>query len=403
MRGHVFVVDRFSWPVHRSRLFCGVKNPMNINSRLSLYADLLCVREGDLVFFYQRRINEPRWERGFRGVFRAINPPGAIRPPFFDDENLSWENNEVLGKCPYCGNPYSEKQGRCPICEEQLDPTKHILPNRVLIRPDEEHGYFEKPVDDNTAYINHTNHGMLWTMLFRKIFGPGRERSVTPILPEEVEKLIRLLRRVNNYETSTFPTNPYSPSTLHRISINLCDFKEGNRVRYENALMAWMTENIDKDYPVLRDIVGPLDELEYFGNNVLYGIGGEKVDLLLLHKRNGVRYRATVIELKRDKIGRRAIDQIEDYSYWIAQLSTANLTPPPERFELQPVLIGHGITSEVPTLIERIQERVITIPYQPPCKVRVHRPIVVIYSIIDCEINFEIKEDLSKGSLLAYL
>ena len=108
MRGHVFVVDRYSWPVHRSRLFCGIKNPVNINSKLSLYADLLCVREGDLVFFYQRRVNEPRWERGFRGVFKVTSLP------FFDDEDLSWEANEVLGKCPYCGGSYSEKEGKCP-------------------------------------------------------------------------------------------------------------------------------------------------------------------------------------------------------------------------------------------------------------------------------------------------
>jgi len=396
MRGHVFVVDRYSWPVHRSRLFCGVKNPMNINSRLSLYADLLCVRKGDLVFFYQRRINEPRLERGFRGVFRVISPP------FFHDEDLSWEGNVVLGKCPYCSSPYSEKQGKCsnPKCKKELDPTRHILPNRILIRPDEEHGYFEKPVDDNTAYINRTNHGMLWTMLFRKIFGPGRERSVTPILPEEVEKLIRLLRKVNENRTSIFPSDPYKPRTFHRITINLCDFSDGSIVKYENALMAWMTENIDKGYPVLKDIVGPLDELEYFGNNVLYGIGGEKVDLLLLHKRNGVRYKATVMELKKNKISRKAIDQIKDYSYWIAQLSTANLMPPPEEFAIQPILVGHEISSDASLLIERIQEHIITIPYQPPCKVRIYKPIVVTYSIVDCEIEFDIKEGLSKGSLL---
>jgi len=387
MRGHVFVVDRYSFPVHRSRLFCGVKNPININSRLSLYADLLCVREGDLIFFYQRRINEPRRERGFRGVFRAMSYP------FFDDEDLFWEDNAVLGKCPYCNASYSEKDGKCPICKKELDPKKHILPNRVQTRIAQEYGYFEKPVDDNTAYINHTNHGMLWTMLFRKVFGPGRERSVTPILPEEVEKLIRLLKRVNSDETSSFPSNPYEPRKAIPITINLCELSEGSRIKYENALMAWMMANIDKDYPVLRDIVGPVEELEYFGNNVLYGIGGEKVDLLLLHKKDGIRYKATVIELKKDKIDRRAIEQIEDYSYWIAQLSTAYLTTPPENFELQPVLIGHDLASEVPMLLKKLRERVMHMPYRPPVNIRVRKPIVMTYSIKDCTITFEIKSN----------
>lgn len=397
MRGHVFVVDRYSFPVHLARLFCGVKNPININSRLSLYADLLCIREGDLIFFYQRRIDESRRERGFRGVFKAISYP------FFDDEDLFWEDNAVLGKCPYCDAPYSEKDGKCPKCKKELDPTRHILPNRVLITVAQEYGYFEKPVDDNTAYINHTNHGMLWTMLFRKVFGPGRERSVTPILPEEVEKLIRLLKRVNDSKTSSFASNPYNPRKAIPVTIDLCELSEGPRVKYESALMAWMTANIDKEYPVLRDIVGPVEELEYFGNNVLYGIGGEKVDLLLLHKRNEMRYKATVIELKKNKIDKNAVEQIEDYSYWIAQLSTAYLIPPPENFEIQPVLIGYELASGISEILEKIHERTIRMPYKPPINVRVYRPIIVTYFIKDGVITFEIRENLSKDTSLDYL
>lgn len=392
MGAHVFVVDRFSFPVHRSRGFCGVKNPMNQNSRLSLYADLLCIRKGDLVFFYQRRIDEPRRERGFRGIYVAESEP------FFDKEDLEWEGNMVLGKCPSCKESYSEKttddeERKCPICKASLRPSDHILPNRVLIRPLE---YFERPVDDNTAYINHTNHGMLWTMLFRKVYGPGRERSVAPLLPEEAEKLTRLLKRINEGKTSSFPSNPYSPSSASPIKVELPDY---GRLRYENTLMAWMTANIDREYPVLRDVVGPVKELEYFGNNVLYGIGGEKVDLLLLHKRD-VRYKATVIELKKDSIDRGAIEQITDYSYWVSQLSTANVTPVPTSFELQPVVIGYDVAPDIPSVVERIKKEEITIPYEKPCRVRIYKPILITYRVEDRQMKFEIQEKLSRGSSL---
>lgn len=353
---------------------------MNESSRLSLYADLGCLRKGDRVFFYQRRVDEPREERGFRGIYEVVSEP------FFDDAPITWQNYTVLGKCD-CGCPYSGKaeegERKCPWCKRLTDPERHILPNRVLIRPTE---YYELPVDDNTAYINHTNHGMLWTMLFRKVFGPGRERSVTPILPEESEKLIRLLRRINDNKTSSFDLEPYPSPPKNYITI---DLGEGPRVPYESTLVAWMTRNVDKDYPVLKDIIGPKEELEFFGNHVLYGIGGEKVDFLALHKKK-YRYKATVMELKKDAIDQRAIKQISDYSYWIAQLATANLPYPTESFIIQPVLIGYRVARKVINEIKQMKVGKFKIPYQEPCEVTIHKPILMTYKVSDGSINFEI-------------
>ena len=74
---HVFVVDATTFPVHRDRLFCGVKNPANDNTRYGLYADMFAIRPGDTVFFYQSRIDEYRSDRGFRG-----NLPSGFRTFF---------------------------------------------------------------------------------------------------------------------------------------------------------------------------------------------------------------------------------------------------------------------------------------------------------------------------------
>ena len=64
---HVFVVDSDSYPVHRDRLFCGIKNPNKItkikktgkkrpnSSYYGLIADLVALRKDDYVLFYQMR------------------------------------------------------------------------------------------------------------------------------------------------------------------------------------------------------------------------------------------------------------------------------------------------------------------------------------------------------------
>jgi hypothetical protein len=394
LRGHVFVVDKFSWPVHRSRLFCGVKNPLDEDSRFSLFADLKALRLGDLVIFYHRRIDEPPEERGFRGIFKIISEP------FFDRTDLEWkENNKkftVLGKCPYCKASFSEKEGKCPKCKKLLPtingiPSHHILPNRILIEPLE---YYETPVDDNTAYIDVTDEGILRTMLFRKIWGPGRERSISHLLPEELEKLIRLLKKVNNEKTGKFEKEFYPKTEKEPIEIKLGD---GPMVKYESVLEAWMMENIDKDYETLREVIGSSKEIEYFGNNVLYGIGGEKSDILVTHMdENGVRFKATVIELKKEKITESAIDQVEKYAYWVGQLVTANyiLSHEMHTLTLQPVVIGHEMSQKGKAhVIKFLKEREIKISY-PANKIitiKIEPIKILFYEVREGKINFELK------------
>ena len=153
-----------------------------------------------------------------------------------------------------------------------------------------------------------------------------------------------------------------------------------------------MMENVDKDIPVLRDIIGPKEELEYFGNNVLYGIGGEKVDMLCLHKKDGIRYRATAIELKKDSIDSGAVEQIDRYSYWVSQLATANATPRVYSLLLQPVLIGFDVRSDVIRLVERKKQRQISIPYLwGECKVTLEPPVLLKYKVDSGKIEFEQK------------
>jgi hypothetical protein len=379
-RAHVFVVDRFSFPVHSHRLFCGVKNPRReggFSGKWGLISTLKCTRVGDLVFFYQRRIDEPPEQRGFRGIYEIASEP------FFSTEDLEWSSYKVLGRCPYCSCTHPEdEEWKCSCCNRNLSIGEHILPYRVLIKPV---SYFEKSVDDNTAYVDVTDPGTLRTMLFRKVYGPGRERSVTPILPEEANKLIRLLKRVNKGE-GQLDAQPYRPRERREIRI---DLGPGPKVNYEHALQAWFMENIDKDVPVLKDVVGPKDELEWFGNEVLYGIGGEKVDVLTLHKRDGVRFKATVFELKADNVERQDVSQVERYSYWVAQLVTADAEPRVKSLELQPVLVGFSFGKEVRYIMSRVKPSEVRIPYSwGECKVTILPPIGLTYRATHEKVEF---------------
>ena len=111
----------------------------------------------------------------------------------------------------------------------------------------------------------------------------------------------------------------------------------------EYGLETWMLENIDKNIDVLGGIVGELGELEFFGNNVQYGVGGENADILLLHKKEGKRFKATVFELKKDEVGESTVNEVlnpkqQNYARWIGQLVSANCNPEITKLTIQQVI-----------------------------------------------------------------
>ncbi len=421
---HVFVVDSNTYPVHTGKGFCGVKNPKG-GGRVGLLSDVKTYRKGDFVIFYQMRVGESPLNRGFRDVFKIISDP------FYDDSEVEFEGNKVLGKCPVCGYPYSEEIKKesgnyiqkCsnPENQHELPREQHILPYRVLIEPVMR---FDKPVDDNTAYVDAEDYGELPTLRWRKVTGAGRARSAQRILPEEAEKLIRLMNKINNnIQTKNARTTNYIPisSTTNKLIPEtlkikrdtsggiLFSVKRDGSFSGEYGLETWMLENIDKEVPVLKEIVGKLDELEFFGNNVQYGVGGENADILLLHKKNGKRFKVTVIELKKDGVNLDTVDQVlsptkQNYARWIGQLVTANCNPSIEKLEIQPVMVGFGVTDDAVERVKDIEKSFktfseeITIDYKyrnrKNVKVKVLKPILLSYKVENDKVNF-VKKDYS--------
>ncbi len=365
---HVFVVDADSYPVHRDRLFCGVKNPNKKQKRKTgiipntshygLLADLITLRKGDYILFYQMRKDEAKFDRGFRGIFKVKSAP------FFSEESvegletsegkLGSKDKKVLGKCPYCNTNFSERANAktgekyCRKCKKELE--FHILPNRVLIEPIK---LFEEPIDDNTAYIDRNyinddireNLPILWTMLFRKTSGAGRARSITHILPEEYAKLKKIFEE-NCKVAEEVNLEPYEPGEKKEIEIPL-ETDEKGELRIEAFLEAWLMSKIGKEeIKGLSEVIGDGRDIEYFGNNVLYGIGGEKVDILIIHNNGEERIKASVIELKKGRLTKKDVDQIKDYTKWMSQLVFGDDSGE-SKLKIQPILIGLEATNSV--------------------------------------------------------
>ncbi len=400
---HVFVVDIDSYPIHRDRLFCGIKNPPKFNKKgryntsyFGLYADVLSVRKGDVVFFYQMRKEEEKLSRGFRGIFRVVSEP------FFDDSDIEGTEGSVgeegsygksvFGKCPYCQTSISDKtenkkiqiktkKGKirtknirvyvCQVCKKEIQ--SHILPIRVLIEPID---YFDVPVDDNTAYIDRNfirKKGMLWTMLFRKVYGAGRERSITHILPEESEKLKFLFSRLTTKNLQTKKEYPLSKN-IHPLEIEL-KTDESGELLVEGMLEAWIMKNMGNNIIGLSEILGNPKNFEYFGNNVLYGIGGEKVDILIIHDSDKTRTKATVIELKKGEITKKDVQQIKEYTKWMAQLVFGKDSKKAKQ-AIQLILIGHGVPEKIIELADKSIKDT-------------QKPIILRYKVEKKNITFE--------------
>lgn len=363
-KAHLFVVDDDTMPVHIQKGFCGIKKVNQRNSAGNLnvaffgqMADVMNIRVGDLVYFYMQTKDkrkffklqdEPNYdvlEQGYYGVFKVTGSP------FISEDEVQGiyplENYFIFGSTS--NSQYSKFQiaGTTGIIKPP------ILYIRIPIEPIEHYEDLEnKFVDDNQAYIDKTDEGMLSTLLFKKIKRIGEERSITPILPEESSKVARLLFK---QKRKKFPLNIDAD---HFVKNNdpkkevklILSSRDGNALDLEAMLEAFILQRLNNSIPTrgaLEEVIGDRDEIEFCGNQIQYGISGNKVDILLLHKKElggstAYRYKATVIELKKDQIRTEDIVQIIDYQKWMAQLTTFNNLK-----AIQPVLIGKKPSSRM--------------------------------------------------------
>ncbi|MEO0192960.1 MAG: hypothetical protein ABIM46_09290, partial [candidate division WOR-3 bacterium] len=160
-------------------------------------------------------------------------------------------------------------------------------------------------------------------------------------------------------------------------------YKDDGSLRFETILEFWLINELASAHENLTEILGLQEgeEIEWFANQILFGIGGEKSDVLVLIKNSdGLRHRAVLIELKRDKVKRDTFDQMRGYAYWIAQLVSANLRDRvASPFTITPIAIGESAALDLSGVT--LNGESLEIPYDTPLKVKVQSPAVWKYEV----------------------
>lgn len=286
MRAHVFITDERTFPVVRDNSFYGVgvkgipdslgglisenlKNPRK--PYLAMLADILGTRIGDIAFLYER-------QKGFHGIFRVSSEP------FFDPTPIG---------C--VGENWSLR-----VEMECLN-------------------YFAEPVPEDYLFSTKEYEAKFWGWFYRKIQGA---RGVNTINPEAAEALIELLVKINgNAINRPAQIKPYPSKNKTKIALPL---DQDGKAYLEDILRAWLIKNIDNpNRSDLREVFGPVEDLEWFANNIPYHITRKNIDILCYHKNMKytglpLRYKFSVVELKRDTASDGSVSQLIEYCKWVA-------------------------------------------------------------------------------------
>ncbi len=312
MRAHVFITDERTFPTVRDNSFWGVgvkgipnslealieenlKNPRK--PYFAMLGDIWGTRVGDIAFLYER-------QRGFHGVFRVSSEP------FFD-----------------------------PTPIECVDET---WPIRLEI---ECLNYFAKPVPEDYLFSTKEYEAKFWGWFYRKIQGA---RGINTINPEAAEALMELLVKINGSAINKpAQIKPYPSKSKIKIMLPL---DQDGKAYLEDILRAWLIKNIDNPKRVdLREIFGPVEDLEWFANNVPYHVTRKNIDILCYHKNMRytdlpLRYKFSIVELKRDAANGENVSQVINYSKWVAGRLAGS-----EIETVQPILIAFDFNEEAIT------------------------------------------------------
>ena len=265
-------------------------------------ADLWNIRPKDYIFFYVTN-------QGFKGVYETASKP------FFDDTRI--------GDVP------------------------RSRPLRILIQPIK---LFDIAVPEEIVFSNSLYQRIFWVWYFNKMRGRGR--GCNPIDPDARNKLIELLVRRNYGASPPSSRKPYPNDSPEKQELRSLFLRQGTSVNAttENSLRAAILKAIGDGDTRIKPVVGDLQSIEWYANNVPYHVAGKNIDLLLYHKAEqfspklniAPRVQYSVVELKRDKAKLEDLHQLINYCEWAgAQLAEGEL------YMVKPVLVARGFSSEL--------------------------------------------------------
>lgn len=305
MGAHVFIVNSDTFPIQRDRGFLSIfqenrTKPLWQKTQADILSDLCCLRIHDTIFFYETNV-------GFHGIYEVTSLP------FIDD-------TDVYGVGLHQHNKISN------------------APYRALIRPKY---YLPRPVSENRAFGLKDSAFRLRSIFYKKALGRGKAN--THLFPLEQKRLTELLFKAND-GLAELQIHPYKPAEEKRIFLDLSTNQRGE-LKYEKILEGWLTQNLDKPESNTKIFLGDLNDIDSFANYIPVNIAGGNLDLMVYHKKhvNGtdIRYKITIIELKKGAVNKDAVIELENYTKWAAEnIADSDIEV------IQPVLIGKNISSD---------------------------------------------------------
>jgi len=311
VRSHVLSADKNTLVVFRDNSFwgCGSSGIPNTFTGLveenlkstrkpyfSMIVDVMGIRVGDVAFMYEKDV-------GFHGVFKITGRP------FFDSTPVGTVDES--------------------------------LPIRIDL---EYQDYFPVPVPEDYLFSTKEYETKSWGWFYNTIHGP---RGVTTVNPECAEALIELLVKINGSAVPSKPAHikPYVSKNKTDLVLPL---GKDDRVYSEDTMRAWLIHNIDNSNKRdIREIFGPVEDLEWFANNVPYYVTRRNnMDILCYHNSTRytglrLRYKFSVVELRRDTANADDVSQVISYSKWVAgRLADGEVEI------VQPILIAHDFNDD---------------------------------------------------------
>ncbi len=260
-----------------------------------IFADLKRVKVDDEIFIHVRG------EQRIFGVFRANSPflESPTIPNEFRSSNLLLE--KLWGK-------------KLPALSE----TDFIW--QVSIKSDRDF-YFDEGFDANEVFRLKDLCKGIWTIPERWKY-EDKEKTVRPLLPEEAEKLIVLLRESNPKGPSNSKVFPKDMSGFNRIELPLVPVN--GFVRDEKLMEAWIMANAVKPeesdaYENIKNVFGDFS----FVANTIRSFYIKFMDIFGYMKQDDCRI-YKIIELKTSEASPKDLDQLVKYVAWIAEFLCGN-------------------------------------------------------------------------------
>lgn len=310
MGAHIFLVGESNFDVCIERGVYGCVMPTTEWNRAEIIAGVLTIEPGDLVFFYVKN-------RGVYGLWKVASEP------YFDETKI-WDND------------------------------KQPFPYRFSFEPIV--GHFPKPIS-LTDILDLRDKGRIWTF----DLNPVQQKNQYKITMAEAQELLRLLLRNNPLSQSPqVIANPYTPSTSHKIEVDLTTSQKG-KARYEGWLNAWFMHSLAKGE--LKTLLG--DYREFL--NLVPTTFNKVMDIFLTHVTTidslDVLYKYTCVELKTDRVTEKDLAQILRYEDWLARKLADG-----DNEMIQSVLVARRFANDVIEYVksrQRIEEKTVRlITYQ---------------------------------------